>query len=120
MTSFPAERLALLARMHEVEIVTGHAPQHRTIIWIVVDDRDRVFVRSVNGSSARWYREVRADPNVALLAGPEQIAVRAEPAADAERIAACSTALRAKYRGPSLESMLRDHTLETTLELVPR
>ncbi len=121
MTRFDAATLARLAAAREVEIVTRDATDvHETTIWIVVDHEDRVLIRSVNGASARWYREARAEPDVALLLGSSRLAVRAEPASDAKRVAACSAALRAKYGGPSLESMLRDHTLPTTLELVPR
>ena len=43
------------------------AAAHRTIIWIVVDGDD-AFVRSVNGATARWYREAVANPAVTIHA----------------------------------------------------
>jgi hypothetical protein len=121
VTRFDPATLARLAAAREVEIVTRNASEvHATTIWIVVDGADRVLIRSVNGASARWYREARAQPDLALLIGSDRLAVRAAPASDSERVAACSAALRVKYGGSSLASMLRAHTLPTTLELVPR
>ncbi|HYM52773.1 MAG TPA: nitroreductase/quinone reductase family protein [Candidatus Dormibacteraeota bacterium] len=116
----PAD-LALLRDVREVRIVTGSA-QHRTVIWVVVDDQDRVLVRSVRGPRGRWYREALAEPHVALEVGARAMPVLAQLANDPERIEATSQALRTKYgrsRG-SLAAMLVDVTLPTTLELLPR
>jgi hypothetical protein len=97
------------------------APEHRTTIWIVVDDQDRVLVRSVRGPRGRWYREALANPACTLWIRRDGIDVRAEPAGDPNRVAATSAALEAKYAGdPSLRSMVREDVLETTLELRPR
>lgn len=116
----PAD-LELLRGTREVLIVTG-ARQHRTIIWVVVDDQDRVLVRSVRWAHSRWYREALAEPGVALEVDGRRIPVRVEPAGDADRIEAASQALRTKYAGSrgSLAAMLREETLPTTLELLPR
>ena len=54
----------------EVRIGTSRgpdAPEHRTIIWIVVSDGD-VFVRSVRGPRGRWFRDLQADPSATLVA----------------------------------------------------
>lgn len=115
----PAD-LELLRGAREVWVVTGRE-RHRTIIWVVVDEQDRVLVRSVRGPRGRWYREAVADPNVALEVGSRVIPVRAELAGDPDRVEAASQALRTKYgrsRG-SLAAMLVDETLPTTLELTP-
>jgi hypothetical protein len=108
----------------EVRIGTSRgpdAPEHRTIIWIVVDDRDRVLVRSVRGPRGRWYREALANPECMVWIGHDGVAVRAERASDPDRVTAATEALSAKYaRDPSLRSMVREDVLETTLELVPR
>jgi hypothetical protein len=115
--------LDALRDAEEVEIAsaaTEAGPWHRAIIWVVVDDRDRVLIRSFRGASARWYREVMARPDCRILVGDRMIEVRAVPAADEESIAACSEGLRHKYAGqPSMPAMVRDY-LDTTLELVPR
>jgi hypothetical protein len=121
---FDPSTLDTLGAAREVRIVTGPASAptaHRTIIWVVVDDRDRVLVRSVRGTRGRWYREAVANPDVALQLRGTEIPVRAVVANDPDRIEAASAGFRAKYRpGPSVDAMLAERTLETTLELVPR
>jgi hypothetical protein len=110
----------LLARAEEVTIETTSSSGvlHRTIIWIVVDGED-VFVRSVNGDGARWYREAVDHPDVGFEVGGTRIAARMVAAADPESVARCSAALRVKYASdPALRSMLRPHTLATTLRVL--
>ncbi len=113
---------ALLARSEEVEIETESAAGvvHRTIIWIVVDGEE-TFVRSVNGETARWYREAVAHPDVAILADGRRIPVRVEAAGDPESVARCTEALNVKYRGDaSLGLSLLPATLPTTMRVVAR
>jgi hypothetical protein len=120
---FAVSDLALLREEQEIEIETSaaeEAPVHRAIIWVVVDDRDRVLIRSYRGPGARWFREITAHPDARVHVRGRAVEVRAIPAADPDRVAACSDGLRRKYAGdPAMPRMLRDH-LETTLELVPR
>ena len=122
--SFDRATTELLRRAEEVEIETSRAPgatPHRTIIWVVVDELDRVFIRSVRGPAGRWYREAVAHPACVIHERETAIPVRAGEAADAERVAACSRALQTKYAGdPAIRSMLREATLPTTLQLLPR
>lgn len=106
----------------EVRIRTESAggEQHRTIVWVVVDERERILVRSWRGAGARWYREATSGRAVALVLGGDEHPVSVEPATDAERVAACSSALARKYAdSASTPSMLRDEILDTTLELRP-
>jgi hypothetical protein len=110
-----------MAADEEIEIETNASSGvvHRTIIWIVVE-ADRVFIRSVNGETSRWYREATADPSVAIHVQERRLPVRLLPATDPASVAACSDGLRRKYRPDrSLQSMLEEHTLATTLEVVP-
>ena len=110
----------LLARTEEVIIETTSASGavHRTIIWVVVDGED-VFVRSVNGDGARWYREAVDHPDVGFDVGGTRIAARVVAAADPDSVTRCSAALRVKYASdPALRSMLRPHTLATTLRVL--
>jgi hypothetical protein len=113
----------LLRKTREVRIETSRgeeAPRHRTIIWVVVDDADRVLVRTYLGPGSRWYREALASGRARLIVADRTVECRVERAADADRVQACSDGLRAKYRrGASLEAMLRDEVLSTTLELHP-
>ena len=119
--TFAATDVAAIAAAEEIRIETT-APDgtvHRTIIWIVVHDGD-VYVRSVNGPEARWYREATATGEVALHVDGRRIPARVVPATDAEGVAACSAGLEAKYKGDySLASMLEPETLPTTLRVVP-
>jgi hypothetical protein len=122
---FDSDVLDLLRAEAEVRVLTSRgagSPGHSTIIWIVVDEADRVLVRSVRGPRGRWYRECVANPACGLVVADREIATNAEPATDPDRVEACSRALRAKYArwGASLAAMLVDETLETTLELRPR
>jgi hypothetical protein len=124
VTGFSPELRRALRDARTVRIETsagpGRAP-HEAIIWVVVDDGGRVLVRSWRGERGRWYRELRANPAGRLRLGDRWVAVRAEPAADPERVEACSQGLREKYataRG-SLAEMLVDAVLPTTLELHP-
>jgi hypothetical protein len=113
--------LAALDATEEVEIETRAADGtvHRTIVWVVVED-GTAYLRSVNGATARWYREAIARPDVALRVGGRRIAVRAVPAVDEASVEACSAGLARKYRADySLGSMLRADVLDTTLRLDP-
>lgn len=114
--------LELLRAEREVTIVTAAADgrPHRAIIWVVVDGRDRVLVRSWRGARARWYREAVGRSTVELEVGGRSVTVMAVIATDAERVHACSAGLEAKYAGdPSTPGMLREAILDTTLELRP-
>lgn len=109
------------ARTVRIETSAGAGkPVHRAIIWIVVDETGRAYVRSWLGERGRWYRELVANPTGAVHVDGRRIAVRATRA-DAEGIETCSRLLREKHRTSraSLASMLRDEVLDTTLELEP-
>jgi len=110
----------LLARAEEVTIETTSSSGvlHRTMIWVVEDGED-VFVRSVNGDGARWYREAVDHPDVGFDVGGTRIAAHVVAAADPGSVARCSAALRVKYASdPALRSMLRPHTHATTLRVL--
>jgi hypothetical protein len=119
--SFPAADLARLDAIEEIEVETRSATGvvHRAIVWPLVRD-GVVYLRSFLATRGRWYREVIADPAIALLVDGRRIAARAVPAADEASVAACSAALRDKYgRSHSLAAMLAPATLPTTLRIEP-
>ncbi|HET9435359.1 MAG TPA: DUF2255 family protein [Candidatus Limnocylindrales bacterium] len=119
MNLSPEDR-ALLARTEEVDIETRSASGdvHRTIIWIVVDGHD-VYVRSVRGAGARWYREAVASPDVSFVVDRRTIPATVVRADDPASIERCSAALGAKYAAdPALALMLRPDTLPTTLRVL--
>ena len=123
---FEPGELAWLDETEEIEIETAGpgGPAHRTIIWVVVDGGD-AFVRSVNGATARWYREATANPAVTIhsrkRARPEvALSARVEPASDADSVRRVSEALRRKYTGiTGLREMLEPDIFDTTLRLEP-
>ena len=121
-SGFEASDLALLRDEREVEIETTAAeegPIHRTIVWVIVDDHDRVLIRSFRGPGARWFREITARPEGYVHVRGRALPIRGVPASDPDRVAACSEGFLGKYAGQSARSMASSH-LETTLELVPR
>jgi hypothetical protein len=107
----------------EIDIETSRAPDapvHRTTIWVVVEDGD-VYIRSLKGDDGRWYRELTANPDAVVHVGGETVPVRAVPARDAESIERASEGLRRKYSDSrSLQPMLEEDILHTTVKLEPR
>ena len=119
--SFASDDLDRIGRAEEIEIETQapDAPIHRTTIWIVVDGEE-VFVRSVRGRTARWYREATANPAVAIHVDGRRLPATAIPATDPDSIERTSAALRVKYdRIPGLRPMLKPDVLDATLRLEP-
>ncbi len=122
--SFDDETLQLLDEIEEIHVETRReqdAPEHRTIIWVMVVDGE-VFVCSVRGPRGRWYQEISANPEGALHAGNHRIPVRAVPATDDSTVEAVSEAIRGKYGHSSpgsTRAMLSPETLPTTLKLLP-
>ena len=118
---FEPGELALLAETAEIEIETARpgGSSHRTIIWVVVAGED-AFVRSVNGATARWYREAVANPTVTVHAGGRSIEALVVHAADPDSIERTSAALKRKYtRTDGLREMLEPAIFDTTLRLEP-
>jgi hypothetical protein len=123
---FEPGELAWLDATEEIEIETaspGGSP-HRTIIWVVVDGDD-AFVRSVNGSTARWYREAVANPAVTIhsrrgAATEHAVAARTVAAPDPDSVRRVNDALQRKYTGiVGLREMLEPDIFDTTLRLAP-
>jgi hypothetical protein len=118
---FAPDELALLTATEEIEIETARpgGPPHRTIIWVMVDGDD-VFIRSVNGSSARWYREAVADPSVTIHAGGRALRTRVEAATDEDSIRRTNEGLTRKYADvPGYRPMLKPDIFDTTLRVTP-
>lgn len=119
--TFPESDLAQLAELEEIEVETRSTDGvvHRTIVWPVVRD-GVLYLRSYKGPQGRWYREALADSSVALHVDGRRLPARAVPARDPASVEACSAALRDKYPASnSLDAMLVDDVLPTTLCLVP-
>ena len=118
---FEEPLLNQLNSREEIDIETQSATgrTHRTTIWVVVVDNN-VYVRSVRGRAGRWYREITANPQGAIYIDGRRIPVRAIPVSDPATIARVSNAYLQKYRNsPFANSIVREETLPTTLQLEP-
>ena len=118
---FESGELALLAATEEIEIETAAngGPTHRTIIWVMVDGDD-AFIRSVRGSTARWFREASANPDVVIHAAGRALPAHVTAATDADSIRRTNDALTRKYTGiEGYPEMLEPAIFDTTLRLTP-
>lgn len=119
--SFSSEDLRLLDAAQEVEIETqapGKEPR-RTVVWVVVDGPD-VFVRTFRGPGSRWYRDVEANPAVAIHVEGKRFPASAIAATDPDSIERTSAGFLRKYAGdPAAKAMVKPDVLETTLRLEP-
>ena len=104
----------------DIETRSAKGTKHSVPIWIIVVD-GVPYVRSVRGPQGRWYRELLARGDGAVVAGGKRVPVRATHDSSPKVIEAVSGALRKKYprSGQSLASMLRDDVLDTTVRLEP-
>ena len=115
-----SDQLTLLDHTEEVHVRTRSGDRTvDTIIWIVIVD-GTAYVRSVDGKTGHWYQRALADPRVSILVDGGEIGFTAVHVDDPDEIERVSDALRAKYRpGGSLDRMVRDEVLDTTLRLEP-
>jgi hypothetical protein len=119
--SFGESDLAAIEAAHEIRIETQSAAGtvHRTTIWVAEHD-GTVYIRSVNGAGARWFREATSEGPAAIHIKGKRLPVTLVPATDPASIEAASAGFQAKYRrSHSVQSMLLQHTLETTLRVEP-
>ena len=118
MATFSADELALLDTSKEVSIETRSGKRvYTTIIWVVVAEGSP-YVRSflIDG---RWYHRALADPRVALIADDTRIEATAIHVTDDATNVAVSDGFRAKYRGKSMEAMVRPEVFDLTFRLEP-
>jgi hypothetical protein len=122
VAGFPADVIERFDRTKVVEIETQSpkGTKHSVPIWIVVVD-GVPYVRSVRGPQGRWFRELLARGEGAVVAGGKRTPVKVKHDRTKAAMDATSEALRRKYRGSggSLASMLRSDVLDTTVRLEP-
>ena len=119
--SFSDEDLARIARAEEVEIETQApgAAARRTVIWAVVDDGS-VFIRTYKGPNTRWYRDIQANPAIALHVDGRRLPATAIPATDPDSIERTSSGYLSKYASDgATAAMVAPDVLETTLRVEP-
>ena len=120
MANFDADTLRELRDVQEIAIRTGKHSTTAVVIWVVVAD-DEVFVRSVQGTKGRWYRDLAAGGPATLEFAGRRLAVQALPASDQAAVLRASGEFLRKYqRSSHAQEMVRAETLPTTLRLEPR
>ena len=104
----------------DIETVSPKGTKHSVPIWIVVVN-GVPYVRSVRGPSGRWYRELLARGQGAIVAGGKRTQVKATHDRSKAAIDGTSDALSRKYgtSRASLASMLVKDVLDTTVRLEP-
>jgi hypothetical protein len=123
MSAWTTDELARIGEAGEMDIATCRADgtlRKPRIIW-VVRLGDSLYVRSVNGPDAAWYRGTRTRMQGHIQAGglSKDVAfVVADHSLDDD----IDAAYRAKYRGsPSAVSHITsEQARATSIELVPR
>jgi hypothetical protein len=120
--AFPAAVVKAFDETGEVDIetVSPTGVKHSVKIWIVVVE-GVPYVRSVRGAKGRWYRELLARGEGAIVARGKRTPVKAKHDSTKAAIDGTSEALRRKYKSSraSLASMLRPEVLDTTVRLEP-
>lgn len=124
MGTWTSDELARLAMAEEVEIETlrrDGTPRRPLPVWVVRRHGDDLYIRSVNGPTAAWYRAARAHPEGHIRAGGIErdvafVEVTGDPGG------AIDAAYRDKYRRyPGIvPHIVRPEARATTLKLVPR
>jgi hypothetical protein len=124
MTQWTSDELTRIGSAEEVQITSLRRDgtlRKPVTIW-VVPHNDGLFVRSVNGRSAAWFRGTQERHEGRIRAGvPEKDVTFVD--ADHDIDDAVDAAYRAKYRryaGRILNSVLTPEARSTTTKLEPR
>jgi hypothetical protein len=77
-------------------------------------------VRTYRGPGSRWYRDVEANPAVAIHVGRKRLPASAIAATDPDSVERASAGFLRKYaRDRAVKSMVLPGVLDTTLRLEP-
>lgn len=123
MSEWTPGELTEINAAEEVEVTPAAAdgsPLQRVVMWAVSDGRG-VFVRSVHGTKARWWRHVTATSRGTFTAGSVTREVAFEPVDDVDN-QAVTDAYKHKYAAQPdefREPMVSGPSLEATLRVVP-
>ena len=123
MTSWTSDELARIGAANELQIAPRRADgtlRNPVIIWVVAHN-NRLYVRSVNGRAAAWFRGTQATHEGHIRAGGiEKDVTFVDVPRDLED--ALDAAYRAKYSysPSSVAHIVSPQARPATLELVPR
>ena len=124
MTQWTSDQLDKVGRAEELQIASIQPDgtlRKPVTIWVVRDGED-LYVRSVRGRSAQWFRGTQERHEGRIRAGGVQHDVTFVDA-DHDIDEQVDAAYRAKYRryaGSILNSVLTPEARSTTTKLVPR
>jgi hypothetical protein len=123
MTAWTSDELTKIEAADELQIATRRSDgtlRNPVIIW-VVRYGDDLYVRSVNGRTASWFRGAQDRHEAHIHAGGVDKDVLLVETDDMNDV--IDAAYRAKYRryaASIVESMLRPEVQAATLKLMPR
>ncbi|MFI7666931.1 DUF2255 family protein [Nocardia sp. NPDC049526] len=124
MTAWTREQLDTVARVDEIEVSSLRSDGSVTsprIIW-AVRDGDEVYIRSVNGPTAAWYRSTRARHQGRLNVGDLDLDVSFVDV-DGQINDRVDAAYRDKYRryaASIIDSINSPNAAQTTMRVDPR
>jgi hypothetical protein len=123
-TSWTSEELDRIDAAEELSIASlrpGGTLRNPVTIWVVRDGGD-VYVRSVNGATAAWFRGTRVRHEGRNSAGGLEKNVSFENADHAidDRLDAAYRTKYRRYAASIIDSINRPQARSTTLKLVPR
>jgi hypothetical protein len=123
MSEWTPEEVRAIGQVEEVQLAPlagDGTPLPAVTIWAVTDGSE-VFVRSVHGTGARWYRHVRETGRAAFTAGEVSREVTFEPVNEIKN-QAVTDAYNAKYAAQPAEfrqPMVEGPSVGATLRVVP-
>jgi hypothetical protein len=124
MTAWTRDELSKIGNTEEVQVASlrrDGTPRKPVTVW-VVPYGDNIYVRSVSGPSAGWFRGTQERHEGRIQAGGVQkdvTFVNTDHDIDDELDAAYATKYR-RYAGRILNSILTPQARSATLKLVPR
>jgi len=123
MSDWTPEELTEINRTEEVEVTPADAnggPLQSVVMWAVTNGNE-VFVRSVRGRKARWWRRATASARGTFTAGSVTREVAFEPVGEIQN-QAVTDAYNHKYAAQADEfrlPMVSGDSLDATLKVVP-
>jgi uncharacterized pyridoxamine 5'-phosphate oxidase family protein len=92
-----AEFLEALKSRSEVELAVKRSGRWTTRpVWFVVD-RATVYLLPVYGTDTKWYKHVKANPEIELSIGGKKVHAQARPLLGAQQVADVTNRFRSKY-----------------------
>ncbi len=122
MTAWNPNQLDIIDRVDEIEISSRRSDETLTrprVIW-AVRDGDEVYIRSVNGPTAAWYRSTRQRHEGHLHTDDLDADVAFVDAATSDRIDAAYRTKYRRYAASIIDSINSPQAAGTTMRVVPR